>query len=668
MKVYFSNSLCYFDNIFIPAGQIKGEWYESDTKVRFWDMRILNKNNSIYDGLITDLTKEDNTAYTNRADLESALSDFFNTDPAVGIQTSVFLTNSIIHITFTGAVYGDNGASKPIDINDFTFTYTDNSDTLIDCTALHITKTDLAELVGGETEVYFHLYLESIYDASGTAMENTETTGVLTLSSETIDFIPDLKGIAVYMDANDSTTVNEDTDFVWSDKSGITMDFSQSTAGLKPINDISTNQALNFTVSGQYLESDNPYMLSPDGFSLFFAFYKNAEDHVVCSSSDYQSLGKSGAINYIMFRGTAVLVNIVGGTGPSFTYTTPTAQYNLMEIEFTSGNTWKLYDYPAGVRTLRDTKTAAVTRSTQLRFDRIGWSLGSQGLVGRLRNVTLYNGTDATDLAAIGSFLYDKFIAQTFVSNSHRTRYNPEIKLFALWGDSNASGRDQTTDLTTPYEYILGDQTGGYIWDNRGTSFWVRSAVYNPATQYNDEVNPTDFGMEASMLYWILQNNAFAGVCKLGDGGSNLGATAGADDWIRAQLENFNTATFAFFQTEQYFKSQRYTADLQHIIFVIGYNDTVDPTLTAAFSANMSGFKTDMRSVLRKSNLKFRTHNIQNGAGKTTINNAQIALAAGDANHSHSTYTDGMVLFDGVHYDADSLVLIGKDDFDNWYS
>jgi hypothetical protein len=588
------------------------------------------------------------------------------------IISALLVTNSIIQITFNEGIYGDASQGSPINKDDFTFTYTDNSDTLITAELLHLTDTSNNELSGGETSIYAHLYLEgqsdgkatvkmnpvseSIFNEYGYAALSSETTGELTLSSETIDFIPDLKGIATYLDANDSATV--DSEITWTDKSGIGMEFSQSDSGLRPVDNTATTQSLDFS-RGDYLEADQPIMLSKDGFSIFMAFYKNGGDQIVLSSGDFENLGTSSQINYILFRSTTVLVAIQGTAGLSFTYTTPNA-YNLIELRYDGSSTWTLLNNGVSV----DTDSLSISSSEQLRFNRLGSSSSSQGIFGEMRSITVYNETDTTIRTAINDKLYAKFISQTELTNTHRTRYQRPISMFALFGDSNAAGRQDTADLTAPYEYVK-VTTSNSLMCFFGS---VAPTQYNPDNLYSGELAAEDLGIESSLVYWAGQNNSYVGALKYSIGGSYLGNKGLTTDWIRSRLQTFPKMTFSFLHFEQYFNINRFDADCQHYIMMIGYNDTTDGTLTTAFESNFEQYKIDVRDVLRKPNLKFRTHNIQNGAGKTTINTALATLAAADSNHSNSTFTDGMVLFDTVHYDADSCVQIGKDDYDNWYS
>jgi hypothetical protein len=670
MKFYVSDTLCFVGENTIPKNSIYYQYRSNNTKIYINDTFTGNE----YEVLITELKKSDGSAYTNKADLDAALPDFFSSGGAAAIQisSSNLVTNSIVQIDFSGGVYGDQSASKGITIDDIELTYTDNSDTLITCELLHITDTSNNELTGGEKSVYVHLYLEgqsdgnatvqinvkaeSIFNSAGSPVISSESTDEFTLNSETIDFLTDLKGVANYLDFNDSSVV--DADITATDKSGIGMEFSQSDSGLRPVNNIATTQSLDFS-RGDYLEADQPIMLSKDGFSIFMAFYKNGGDQIVLSSGDFESLGTSSQINYIMFRGTTVLVAIQGTAGLSFTYTTPNA-YNLIELRYDGSNGWTLLNNNVSV----DTATLSLTSANQIRFDRIGSSSGSQGITGQYRSLSVYNGTDSTIRTAINDKLYAKFIGQTELSNTHRTRYQRPISMFALFGDSNAAGRQDTADLTAPYEYVK-VTTSNSLMCFFGS---VAPTQYNPDNLYSGELAAEDLGIESSLVYWSGQNNSYIGALKYSIGGSYLGNKGLTTDWIRSRLQTFPKMTFSFLHFEQYFNINRFDADCQHYIMMIGYNDTTDGTLTTAFESNFEQYKIDVRDVLRKPNLKFRTHNIQNGAGKTTINTALATLAAADSNHSNSTFTDGMVLFDTVHYDADSCVQIGKDDYDNWYS
>jgi hypothetical protein len=147
-----------------------------------------------------------------------------------------------------------------------------------------------------------------------------------------------------------------------------------------------------------------------------------------------------------------------------------------------------------------------------------------------------------------------------------------------------------------------------------------------------------------------------------------LGNFGAGDDWIKTREKSYQIALRFIGFCLQSFKDLMFAPDFKGIVMMIGYNDTTDAGLTAAFEANFAQFKIDVRADLGMSTLWFRTHNIQNGAGEATINAAQVTLAAADSYHSHTDFTDDMTLLDGVHYNADSNVQIGKDDFDNWFN
>lgn len=592
-----------------------------------------------------------------------------------GINSSELIANNIIHIIFTEAVYGNSGATLPIESSDFTFTYTDNSDTVVSCELIDITKTDNTALTGGETEIYAHLYVigssdgkatvkmdvntDSVYDASGTAMVSTQTTGELSMVSDTIDYITDVKGVTAYMDANDTSTIDETSDFVWSDVSNVGMMFSQSNASYKPVNNIAVNQSLTFE-RGDYLESDTPIILDANGWSVYFAFYKNAGTHIIISSSDYKTLGTAGQINFIKINDTSMQYN-VGGSGSGIIYTFSIG-WHLVELRYVPG-TMQMYDNGVAAGAAK-----AVTFASHLRFNRIGSDSATEGVSGYVRNLTVYNGTNTTYQDLISTFLQAKFIGQTITTNTRRTLYKKSANIISLIGDSNAVGRAVISALTSNYQYVLGEQVGGYIWDNFGTSLRVRTDFYDPNIRYAGENTIDEFGIESSLFYWSLQAGKYIGICKAAIGGTYLGNTGAATDWNRAAGESFKLLVWGSLAIKQFMKSQLFECELNHMIIMLGYNDTTDAGLTAAWSANMAQFKTDIRDCLNNTILKIRTHNIQNGDGKDTINNANIALAEADENHSHSTFTDGMTLLDGVHYNADSLVKIGKNDFDTWFN
>lgn len=74
MYFYVTNNQCIIGDNGIPKGTIGYKFYESDLKVKIYD----NRNRSNYfSGLITDLKKENDSSYADKADLEAVLPDFF---------------------------------------------------------------------------------------------------------------------------------------------------------------------------------------------------------------------------------------------------------------------------------------------------------------------------------------------------------------------------------------------------------------------------------------------------------------------------------------------------------------------------------------------------------------------------------------------------------------
>jgi len=114
--------------------------------------------------------------------------------------SSAVLTHNYITVTFSEACYNTDGASGALETTDFALTYTDNADAGSSNAAISsVTTTGNAALAGGETSIRIHItttgipqglatvevkaVADSIYNAAGEAMANTETTGVKTLNA-----------------------------------------------------------------------------------------------------------------------------------------------------------------------------------------------------------------------------------------------------------------------------------------------------------------------------------------------------------------------------------------------------------------------------------------------------------------------------------------------------
>lgn len=125
------------------------------------------------------------------------------------------LTHSYVTITFSEGCYNTNGGSGALEASDFALTYNDNADTGSSAAAITaistITNTALA---GGESSLRLHITTtgipmglatieikaatNSIWNAAGEVMADTQTTGILTLNA--------FKYIYVSKSGNDSNT------------------------------------------------------------------------------------------------------------------------------------------------------------------------------------------------------------------------------------------------------------------------------------------------------------------------------------------------------------------------------------------------------------------------------------------------------------------------------
>jgi len=74
MYFYVKDNQCIIGDHGEPKGTIGRRYYENDTKIKIYDNR--NKAN-YFDGLITDLIKENDSSYADKADLAAAMPDFF---------------------------------------------------------------------------------------------------------------------------------------------------------------------------------------------------------------------------------------------------------------------------------------------------------------------------------------------------------------------------------------------------------------------------------------------------------------------------------------------------------------------------------------------------------------------------------------------------------------
>ncbi len=113
---------------------------------------------------------------------------------------SLVLDNSYVDIVMSEGVYNTSGGSGALETTDFALTFTQNGGNATAASISAVTKTDGNPLAGGETTVRANLSVTgtpsgaetveikpvatSIYNAAGTAMADTETTGAKILNDQ----------------------------------------------------------------------------------------------------------------------------------------------------------------------------------------------------------------------------------------------------------------------------------------------------------------------------------------------------------------------------------------------------------------------------------------------------------------------------------------------------
>jgi len=163
-------------------------------------------------GIVMDASRMKWFTYVNQKGLEKDLAERYPEDAAgwfieakdyfgVLIDNSFLaINNQYLYVVFSSGIYGDNGASTPIDVSDFNILFRENGS--IEITGFSITeakKITGGNLVGGEDTIRFTLSftgtpggietieimpkLNSIFDADGRAGSIQTTTGEVLLYS-----------------------------------------------------------------------------------------------------------------------------------------------------------------------------------------------------------------------------------------------------------------------------------------------------------------------------------------------------------------------------------------------------------------------------------------------------------------------------------------------------
>lgn len=587
----------------------------------------------------------------------------------VNVDTSNL--NSYVDITFSQGVYGAITADYRVTLDDWDFTFTRGTGTALNIELLSISRTDGENLSGGESTIRFALYVEGLANGDETIEITAKTdsiyniseeplvggTGVLSIQEESnIDPISRTKDVHLYLDATDTNTINEDNDFIFTDKTLNELPALQSVAEDKPSYD---STKVTFS-SNTFLETEKPIFLNQDGFSLFFVIQRaNGGDHRVVTSTTYEGLTLDGNLAYLLIRGSTVLLSTQGSSTITFTATLGTSK-QLVEIRFDGINQWQLLQNGAIVDTVTNT-------NSPLAFNRIGHAGPTQSFVGDLYSICLYNGTDVDVRGMLETHLTDKYISETETSVIDKTILPIKADGLILNGQSNAAGRTDVDNLDSSYVSLL-STNGGTILDGNMTENMIEEYVIR--NQYSGELSGDQFGVEARILesmQEVKDNNFFI---KYSVGGTGLDPTSSPTYWTKADTttNRFKLSGLIELSALQKLRGNLYNPNVLGVIWLQGETDAESATPAANYQSNFTQFKTDLRAFLKLPNLKFLSYDVISGTEQSTVNSGFAASALTDLNHTHRTETQGKSTIDGVHYTADAMVEISDDAYTNWVS
>ena len=177
----------------------------------------------------------DDTAGNSYAGISSTTDWSFTTADVVAptiTSGTLAADNTYVDILMSEGVYNTSGGTGGLEATDFSLTFTQNAGDATNASIATVTRTDGGALTGGETTIRANLTITgtpsgvetveikavatSIYDASGNAMLDTQTTGALTLNDQANPiadtFSPTDNAIDVGVNANLVLTFSEAVD------------------------------------------------------------------------------------------------------------------------------------------------------------------------------------------------------------------------------------------------------------------------------------------------------------------------------------------------------------------------------------------------------------------------------------------------------------------------
>jgi len=138
MYFYVKDNQCFVGDNVLPKSTIGYKFYESDTKIEIYDNR--NRANYFSD-LITNLKKENDSAYADKADLAAAMPDFFFSIVKNYLEFEAFLSQSGANLPTANIMKNSIGITPVFTKNavgDFRMTFTN-----FDFTTGILTKLDI---------------------------------------------------------------------------------------------------------------------------------------------------------------------------------------------------------------------------------------------------------------------------------------------------------------------------------------------------------------------------------------------------------------------------------------------------------------------------------------------------------------------------------------------
>ncbi len=233
----------------------------------------------------------------------------------------------------------------------------------------------------------------------------------------------------------------------------------------------------------------------------------------------------------------------------------------------------------------------------------------------------------------------------------------PTVPVIILAGQSNALGRAALGSISrtdgTPNSFIY---DGGIVTTNFETlQQGVNQNWQNPGSEFGPEMGIAYAHKDEGTQPIYLIKYAF--------GSTNLASVPG-NDWNSSSTNEYfeNLTSEVIPDAFNNLIGLGYTPDIRGVLWMQGENDGTSSVYATSYETNLEDFINKIRTKTNRSSLPFiigEVRTMPTAPFATTVRAAQASVADTVAN-TCLLDTDDLVLFDSIHFNAASTMLLGK--------